>query len=142
MAASDGSEYFELNVEAGIEGGFARASNAESVREDEDELVWAALESLPSQKRTNFALLRQTDNGEERTEAVDVRKLDRPNRELVVKRALATTEQDDYKLLSAIKERLNRLINPSSLSLSSQYTREFTTVHGVHQMPIPVSCDV
>ncbi|KAH7838131.1 hypothetical protein Vadar_022406 [Vaccinium darrowii] len=109
MAASDGSEYFELNVvKAGIEGGFAGASNAESVREDEDELVWAALESLPSQKRTNFALLRRTDNGEERTEAVDVRKLDRPNRELVVKRALATTEQDDYKLLSAIKERLNR----------------------------------
>ncbi|KAG5515115.1 hypothetical protein RHGRI_036226 [Rhododendron griersonianum] len=112
MAASDGTEYFELDVEAGIEGGFARASNAESVRQDEEELLWAALVRLPSQKRTNFALLRRTasesDSGEERTETVDVRKLDRPNRELVVKRALATADQDNYKLLSAIKERLDR----------------------------------
>ncbi|KAI8523579.1 hypothetical protein RHMOL_Rhmol13G0085000 [Rhododendron molle] len=112
MAASDGTEYFELDVEAGIEGGFARASNAESVKQDEEELLWAALARLPSQKRTNFALLRRTasesDSGEERTETVDVRKLDRPNRELVVKRALATADQDNYKLLSAIKERLDR----------------------------------
>ncbi|XP_057513850.1 ABC transporter G family member 31-like [Actinidia eriantha] len=48
--------------------------------EDEDEILWAALARLPSQKRTNFALLRRTasesDSGEERTETVDVRKLD------------------------------------------------------------------
>ncbi|PSR86164.1 ABC transporter G family member 31 like [Actinidia chinensis var. chinensis] len=110
MAASNGSEYFELDMEAGIDT-FTRASNAQSVREDEDELLWAALARLPSQKRTNFALLRRTasesDSGEERTETVDVRKLDRLNRELVVKRALATSEQDNYKLLSAIKKRLD-----------------------------------
>ncbi|CAL5353138.1 unnamed protein product [Camellia sinensis] len=90
----------------------ASASNAESVREDEDELLWAALLRLPSQKQTNFALLRWTvsklDNVEERFEVIDVRKLDRFNRELIVKRALATTEQDNYKLLSAMKEHLNR----------------------------------
>ncbi|KAH7837624.1 hypothetical protein Vadar_015976 [Vaccinium darrowii] len=112
MAASGGFAYFDVDVEAAMEGGFARASNVDSVREDEDELVWAAVERLPSQKRTNFALLRRTasesDGGEETTEAVDVRKLNRPNRELVVKRALATSEQDNYKLLSAIKERLDR----------------------------------
>ncbi|CAL5426860.1 unnamed protein product [Camellia sinensis] len=112
MAASDGTEFFELEVESGIDC-FSRASNAESVREDEDELLWAALSRLPSQKQTNFALLRRTvsklDGGEERSEAIDVRKLDRFNRELVVKRALATTEQDNYKLLSAIKERLDRV---------------------------------
>ncbi|KAL6967668.1 hypothetical protein U1Q18_033475 [Sarracenia purpurea var. burkii] len=111
MAASDGSEYFELDVENGMET-FSRASNAESVREDETELLWAALARLPSQKRTNFALLRRTasesDSGEEKTETVDVRKLDRFNRELVVQRALATKDQDNYKLLSAIKERFER----------------------------------
>ncbi|GFZ01608.1 hypothetical protein Acr_15g0002170 [Actinidia rufa] len=90
---------------------FARASNDESVREDEDELLWAALARLPSQKRTNFALLRriasESDSGEDRTETVDdFRKLDRLNRKLFVKRALATSEQDNYKLLSAIKKRL------------------------------------
>ncbi|XP_059660861.1 ABC transporter G family member 31 [Cornus florida] len=112
MAASNGSEYFEFEIETGSEG-FARPSNAESVAEDEDELLWAALGRLPSQKRTNFALLRrsasESDSGEEKTETIDVRKLDRFNRELVVRNALATSEQDNFKLLSAIKERLDRV---------------------------------
>ncbi|KAL7201502.1 hypothetical protein ACSBR1_033244 [Camellia fascicularis] len=106
MVASDRTEFFELEVKSGIDS-FSRASNAESMREDEYELLWAVLSRLPSQKQTNFVLLRQTvsklDGGEERSEAIDVRKLDRFNRELVVKRALATTEQDNYKLISAIK---------------------------------------
>ncbi|KAL7173169.1 hypothetical protein ACSBR2_032607 [Camellia fascicularis] len=86
--------------------------HAESVREDEGELLWVALSRLPSQKQMNFALLRRTvsklNGGEERSEAIDIRKLDYFNRELVVKRALATTEQENYKLLSTIKERLDR----------------------------------
>ncbi|KAI7981344.1 ABC transporter G family member 31 [Camellia lanceoleosa] len=111
MAASDGTKFFELEVESGIDS-FLRVSNAKFVRKDKDGLLWAALSRLPSQKQTNFALLRRTmsklDGREERSEAIDVRKLDRFNRELVVKRALATTEQDNYKLLSAINERLDR----------------------------------
>ncbi|CAL5426858.1 unnamed protein product [Camellia sinensis] len=113
-----GTEFFELDVESGIDS-FSRASNAESVREDEDELLWAALSRFPSQKQTNFTLLRLTmskfDSGKERSEAIDVRKLDCFNRELVVKRALATTEQDNYKLLSAIKECLNRVIKNGTI---------------------------
>ena len=46
--------------------------------------------------------------GEQRTDTIDVRKLDRLNRQLVVEKAFATTEQDNFKLLSAIKERLDR----------------------------------
>lgn len=112
MAASGGSEYFELDLEAGNEN-FARASNAEVVAEDEAELLWAALERLPSQKRSNFALLRRTSSrsassGEDWTRTIDVRKLDRDSRELVVRNALATSEQDNFNLLSAIKERLDR----------------------------------
>ncbi|CAL5424580.1 unnamed protein product [Camellia sinensis] len=103
-----------MRIGSGIDS-FSRALNAESVREDEDELLWAALSRLPLQKQTNFALLRRTvsklDSVEERFEAIDVRKLDRFNRELIVKRALATTEQDNYKLLSAMKEHLNRTMS-------------------------------
>ncbi|CAL8998997.1 unnamed protein product [Prunus brigantina] len=108
-AASNGSEYFE--IEAGSES-FARPSNAESVAEDEDELMWAAIARLPSQKRSNTALLRKKGSDREggaKTETVDVRKLDRTNRELVVKKALATTDQDNFLLLSAIKERLDKV---------------------------------
>lgn len=108
MAASNGSEYYEVEIE-----GFAPPSNAE---EDEEELMWAAIARLPSQKQRNYALLRRTSSGDEaKTETIDVRKLSRSHRELVVKKALATNDQDNYRLLSAIKERLDRY---SSLSLS------------------------
>ena len=85
-----------------------RPSNAESVEEDEAELRWAALERLPSMKRKNTALLRRTPSNSGGDETIDVRKLTRSKRELVVKNALATSEQDNYRLLSAIKERLDR----------------------------------
>jgi hypothetical protein len=110
MAASNGSEFFELDIGEANEV-LVRPSNAESVAEDEEELRWAALERLPSLKQKNFALLRSpSDSGgeENRTKTVDVRKLDRLNRQLVVKNAFATNEQDNYRLLSAIKERLDR----------------------------------
>ncbi|PHU16155.1 ABC transporter G family member 31 [Capsicum chinense] len=113
MAASNGSEYFDMDVEAQNET-FGRRSNAESVAEDEHELMWAALEKLPTRKRTNMALVkRNADESEEsvgRTDTVDVRKLDRNTRQLLVDRAMATSEQDNYKLLAGVKERLDRAL--------------------------------
>ena len=108
MAASNGSEYFEFEIEGTNEVLMKRPSNAESVEEDEEELRWAALERLPSMKRKNTALLRRTPSNSGGDETIDVRKLTRSKRELVVKNALATSEQDNYRLLSAIKERLDR----------------------------------
>ncbi|KAF3454238.1 hypothetical protein FNV43_RR04685 [Rhamnella rubrinervis] len=107
MAASNGSEYYELQIDRAND--FARPSNADSVAEDEDELMWAAISRLPSQKRSNYALLKRTASEQGDTETIDVRKLDREIRELLVKKALATSEQDNYKLLSAIKERFDRV---------------------------------
>ncbi|XP_050239621.1 ABC transporter G family member 31 isoform X2 [Quercus robur] len=109
MAASNGSEYFELEIEGTNEVLMKRPSNAESVEEDEEELRWAALERLPSMKRKNTALLKRTPSNSGGDETIDVRKLTRSKRELVVKNALATNEQDNYQLLSAIKERLDRV---------------------------------
>ncbi|KAL4597775.1 hypothetical protein ACB092_11G013400 [Castanea dentata] len=103
MAAS----YFELEIEGTNEVLMKRPSNAESVAEDEEELRWAAIERLPSMKRMYMALLRRSNSGGD--EMIDVRKLARSKRELVVNRALATNEQDNYQLLSAIKERLDRV---------------------------------
>lgn len=109
MAASDGSEYFEYDM-ALRKDAFSQ-STREELREDEDELMWEAILRLPSQKRTNFALMKRTASeaeGDQRTDTIDVRKLDRLNREMVVKKAFATTEQDNFKLLAAVKERLDR----------------------------------
>ncbi|XP_071724267.1 LOW QUALITY PROTEIN: ABC transporter G family member 31-like [Rutidosis leptorrhynchoides] len=115
MAASNGFEFLEFEVESGRES-FVRPSNAEAVEQDEGELLWAALERLPSQKRSNFAILRRNPSEYHHggavlpaTETIDVRKLDRNNRQLVVKKALDTNEQDNFKLLSAVKERLDRV---------------------------------
>jgi len=115
-AASNGSEFFELDIDP-VRESFSRPSNAEALEEDEDELVWEAISRLPSNKRGNFAVIRKSPSEYdrsggygEREEMIDVRRLDRHKRELVVKKALATNAQDNYKLLSAIKERLDRYV--------------------------------
>ncbi|KAJ1377530.1 P-loop containing nucleoside triphosphate hydrolase [Sesbania bispinosa] len=106
---------FDVVSETGRSHSFARASNAEWVEEDEEELQMAALLRLPTEKRGNLALLRKpssefrNNNTGKVMEQIDVRKLNRFHRERLVKDALATNEQDNYKLLSAIKERFNRV---------------------------------
>ncbi|KAJ0554077.1 putative ABC-type sulfate transporter [Helianthus annuus] len=111
MAASDGSEYFDVDIESSYRT-FSRRSNTTDVQRDETELLWAAIERLPSGKEKKTALMRRQASGSnqpERTETIDVTKLDRRNRSLIVKKALDTSEQDNYKLLAAIKERFDRV---------------------------------
>ncbi|KAJ8452690.1 hypothetical protein Cgig2_005026 [Carnegiea gigantea] len=107
MAASNGSEFFELDVDNDYDS-FGRPSNADTVAQDEEELQWAAIERLPSVKRSNFALLREQAGAVGGENVIDVRKLDRSNRQLLVQNALNTTEQDNYNLLSGIKERFSK----------------------------------
>lgn len=109
MAASNGSEFFDLDVEFDADSTFPRPSNAESVAGDEAELRLAAIERLPSRRRSHTSPTpEEPDGGGESTDDIDVRKLSRQNRELVVRRALDMADQDNFKLLSGIKERLDR----------------------------------
>ncbi|KAK9734709.1 hypothetical protein RND81_04G158500 [Saponaria officinalis] len=90
------------------DGEFSHRSNS---KKDEEELLWAAIERLPTVKRVNFAIVRGSspddhDNGEDST--VDVRKLDRRHREMIVLKALDTSEQDNIKLVSGVKERITK----------------------------------
>ncbi|KAJ8747740.1 hypothetical protein K2173_013115 [Erythroxylum novogranatense] len=94
-AASNGSEFFEVQIDSARES-FCQPSSAH----DDEELLWEAILRLPSQKQGNFALLTKGPSphgggDESKTETVDVRRLDRVNRELVVKKALATNAQDN-----------------------------------------------
>ncbi|KFK23406.1 hypothetical protein AALP_AAs61696U000200 [Arabis alpina] len=116
-AASNGSEYFEFDMEGGRES-FARPSNAETVEQDEEDLRWAAIGRLPSQRQgSDLSILRRSQTQTQTSgyadgnvvQTIDVRKLDRADREMVVRQALATSDQDNFKLLSAIKERLDRV---------------------------------
>ncbi|KAK4606103.1 hypothetical protein RGQ29_000394 [Quercus rubra] len=108
MAASNGSEFFGMEIGEPSEM-LRRPSNASSVAEDEEELRWAAIERLPSVKRVNMAFVKRSASSSSGIEPIDVRNLDRFKRELVVKNAYATNEQDNYRLLSAIKERLDKV---------------------------------
>ena len=119
-AAWNGSEYFDIDVETGRQS-FARPSNAETVEQDEEDLRWAAAGRLPSQRQgSHLSVLRRSQTSQAQTsgyadgnvvQTIDVRKLDRSDREMVVRQALATSDQDNYKLLSAIKERLDRFVS-------------------------------
>lgn len=105
-AADDGSELY-VDLEARLSGRFRQPSSAgESAMDDEDELVWAAIERLPSQKRHNFAVVRGA--GEGPCAAFDVRKLDRAGREHLLQQALATAEQDNYNLMLGVQQRFRR----------------------------------
>ncbi|KAK7289806.1 hypothetical protein RIF29_03766 [Crotalaria pallida] len=107
---------YDMTSDAGRES-FTRASNADWVEEDEEELQMAALLRLPTEKRANLALVRNSSsisrsesrNRKNKREQIDVRKLSKLHRERVVKDALATNDQDNHKLLSAIKERFDRV---------------------------------
>lgn len=110
MATGGIIEFDVVSETGGREHSFSAASNAEWVEEDEEELQMAALFRLPTQKRSNFALVRKSSSSsvtKPRT-IMDVRKLNRFHRQRIVTEALNTNEQDNYNLLFAIKQRLNR----------------------------------
>ncbi|KAL0653162.1 hypothetical protein Bca4012_095853 [Brassica carinata] len=111
VAASNGSEYFDIDVETGGKS-FARPLNAETEEQDEEDLRWAAIRRLPSQRQgSHLATLHRSQTSGYAdgnvVQTIDVRKLDRSDREMVVRQALATSDQDNYKLLSAIKKQLD-----------------------------------
>ncbi|RWW60832.1 hypothetical protein BHE74_00032141, partial [Ensete ventricosum] len=121
MAASSGSEFFEINMEEAGElfeqrrSGLDATPEERAAAEEEGELMWAAVERLPSVKRHNFAVVRRDSRSFSRHgpapppfELVDVRRLDRAARERVLDKAFATNDQDNYNLLAGIKGRFDR----------------------------------
>ncbi|KAL9235362.1 hypothetical protein vseg_010125 [Gypsophila vaccaria] len=105
MAGSEGNIMFDSIDLEGRQ--LSRRSNSQK---DEEELLWAAIERLPTTKRLNLAIVRGStsdDNGV--GNPVDVRKLDRRHREMIVLKALDTSEQDNFKLLSGVKERITKV---------------------------------
>ncbi|KAL2898951.1 ABC transporter G family member 31 [Bienertia sinuspersici] len=106
---SNNNEFVVLDMTSS-DAEFNSPSSAERVARDDEDLVWSAIDRIPSAKRSNFALLRHDDGVEgDRFETIDVTLLDRDYRELVVQRALDTSEQDNYNLVCGIKQRFERV---------------------------------
>uniref|UniRef100_A0A0D9XIH8 ABC transporter domain-containing protein n=1 Tax=Leersia perrieri TaxID=77586 RepID=A0A0D9XIH8_9ORYZ len=101
FAASGVGDHVAVDVEAGEEGRRRAAV-------EEADLLWAAFERLPSSKRWSHAVvLPDPDGGGGGGQVVDVRRLDRPGLQRVLRHALATSELDNANLLHGIKARFD-----------------------------------
>ncbi|KAL6643455.1 hypothetical protein ACP70R_018221 [Stipagrostis hirtigluma subsp. patula] len=74
---------------------------------EEADLLWAAIERLPSSKRRSHAIVLPDPGGAGRGEVVDVRSLDRRGVQRVLRQALATADLDNANLLHGIKARFD-----------------------------------
>ncbi|CAL4924482.1 unnamed protein product [Urochloa decumbens] len=110
FAASGVQHHVAVDLEGGEERRRARG-------EDEADLLWAAIEGRPFAKRRNLAIVlpdnpdgADTSGGEGGAgegKVVDVRRLDRPGVQRVLRRALATSDLDNANLLHGIKARFD-----------------------------------
>ena len=122
FAARGVQHHVAVDVEAGDE------ERRRAREEDEANLLWAAIEERPFAKRRNLAIvLPDPDSAGARTsggggagegKVVDVRRLDRPGVQRVLRRALATADLDNANLLHGIKARFDAY-GKSALNLFS-----------------------
>lgn len=92
---------------------FRSSSNRRTEEDDEAELTWAALEKLPTHNRLHTAMLGDqapSAEGGKQLSHVDVRHLAQGQRATLVEKALATSEQDNERLLGKVKERIQRFV--------------------------------
>uniref|UniRef100_A0A7N0ZRG4 ABC transporter domain-containing protein n=1 Tax=Kalanchoe fedtschenkoi TaxID=63787 RepID=A0A7N0ZRG4_KALFE len=82
-----------------------------SAREDdENELMWAALERLPTYDRLQKAFLKQvTDDGKVGLEAVDVTNLGMQDKQHLMESILKVVEDDNEKFLRRLRDRTDRV---------------------------------
>ncbi|KAK4784725.1 hypothetical protein SAY86_019093 [Trapa natans] len=80
------------------------------VRDDEEELRWAAIERLPTYDRLRKGVLRQVlDDGQIVHGEIDVRKLTIEDRKQLMEKILNVVEEDNEKFLQRLRERTDRV---------------------------------
>ena len=95
---------------------FLVRSSSTSVKEEDEEheLLWAAIERLPTFKRVRTSLFGDDhDNGDDGRESegkrmVDVTKLEALERQMLVERLIKHIEHDNLQLLQKLRERIDR----------------------------------
>ncbi|KAL5225223.1 hypothetical protein ABZP36_011862 [Zizania latifolia] len=141
--ASSGVEHVTVVVEGEEE---RRAA------EEEVDLLWAAIERLPSAKRRSHAVVLPDPDGlggsgggggggDGGGQVVDVRRLDRPGLQRVLRHALATTELDNANLLHGIKARFDAVeLEVPQVEVTFQNLTVSTDVHiGSRALPTLVN---
>nr|POF07325.1 pleiotropic drug resistance protein 2 [Quercus suber] len=78
--------------------------------DDEEELMWAALERLPTYDRLRKGMLKQVlDNGRIGYEEIDVTNLGVQDKKHLIESLLKVAKEDDEKLLRRIRDRTDRV---------------------------------
>ena len=77
--------------------------------DDEEELMWAAFERLPSYDRLRKGMLKQVlDNGRVGYQEIDVTNLGVQDKKHLIESVLKVAEEDNEKLLRRIRDRTDR----------------------------------
>ncbi|GLJ08411.1 hypothetical protein SUGI_0088210 [Cryptomeria japonica] len=103
----------------GIADAFIR-STEDSVEDDEQNLMWAAIEKLPTYNRLRTSILFQSDTQNGHVDAivagktqipkeVDVRKLEPMERKMFIEKVLQVTEEDNEKFLKKLRARIDKV---------------------------------
>ncbi|KAK1295578.1 Pleiotropic drug resistance protein 3 [Acorus calamus] len=93
--------------------GGASSSIEQRERDDAEELQWAAIERLPTYRRSRVSLLlkhgNSSDDNDEKRSIVDVSKLEAMERRLLIEKLVRHIEDDNRRLLQNIKQRIDRV---------------------------------
>ncbi|CAK9323072.1 unnamed protein product [Citrullus colocynthis] len=78
--------------------------------DEEEEVLWAAIERLPTYDRLRKGMLRQVaENGKVVYDEVDVRKLGFEERKGLMEKMVKVVEEDNEKFLRRIRDRMDRM---------------------------------
>ncbi|CAL9078900.1 unnamed protein product [Musa textilis] len=89
---------------------FRQRSIAAEEEDERERLMWAALEKLPTYDRMRKGIIRQTvDGGGSVCSEVDIHRLRRQDRKLLLDRMFRVVEEDNERFLKRLRDRMDRV---------------------------------
>ncbi|KAJ8466246.1 hypothetical protein OPV22_028798 [Ensete ventricosum] len=89
---------------------FRQRSIAAEEGDEQESLMWAALEKLPTYDRMRKGIIRQTVDGEGAVcSEVDIHRLRRQDRKLLLDRIFRVVEEDNERFLRRLRDRMDRV---------------------------------
>ena len=94
------------------------SGRVEEEEDDEEALIWAAIERLPTFDRLRKGILKQvTDSGRVTHDEVNLARLEPQDKKLLVETILQIAEEDNEKFLRRLRDRIDRLVSYFSFCL-------------------------
>jgi hypothetical protein len=111
---------------------FSRASSSSANSEDDEEaLMWAALERLPTHSRVRKGIV--GDDGSGGGRIVDVTGLGFQERARLLERLMRVAEEDHERFLLKLRQRIDRCISPICFAFISLLFSKFFRIYQVEK---------